>query len=157
MLNVPSSTVSSTVSSSTSFLVKVGRILCPSDISWKQLNKKGSDRKARERNRAFWLEIILCLVAIVYNKDSISLFCCIKLNINILAFIILNFHNNSGIPIMILVWNCNVVWRINYSWLDIFLTNIYLFKVNNRNTIKICKIYSKSTIKTPERCHPEGL
>ena len=31
--------------------------------------------------------------------------------------------------------------------------NIYLFKVNNRNTIKKCEICSKLTIKTPERRH----
>ena len=29
--------------------------------------------------------------------------------------------------------------------------NIYLFKVNNRNTRKMCKICSKLVIKTPER------
>ena len=29
--------------------------------------------------------------------------------------------------------------------------NIYLFKVNNINTRKRCEIYSKLTIKTPER------
>ena len=29
--------------------------------------------------------------------------------------------------------------------------NIYLFKVNNRNTIKSCEICLKLTIKTPER------
>ena len=29
--------------------------------------------------------------------------------------------------------------------------NIYLFKVNNRNTRKRCEIWSKLTIKTPER------
>ena len=29
---------------------------------------------------------------------------------------------------------------------------IYLFKVKNRNTRKSCKICSKRTIKTPERC-----
>ena len=32
-------------------------------------------------------------------------------------------------------------------------TNIYLFKVNNRNTRKRCEICSKLTIKTPERRH----
>ena len=31
--------------------------------------------------------------------------------------------------------------------------NIYLFKVNNRNTGKRCEICSKLTIKTPERRH----
>ena len=31
--------------------------------------------------------------------------------------------------------------------------NIYLFKVNNTNTRKRCKICSKLTIKTPERRH----
>ena len=29
--------------------------------------------------------------------------------------------------------------------------NIYMLKVNNRNTRKRCEIYSKSTIKRPER------
>ena len=29
----------------------------------------------------------------------------------------------------------------------------YLFKVKNRNTILICCLWSKSTIKTPELCH----
>ena len=29
--------------------------------------------------------------------------------------------------------------------------NIYLYKVNNRNTTKRCEIFSKLTIKTPER------
>ena len=32
-----------------------------------------------------------------------------------------------------------------------FLVNIYLFKINNRNTRKRCEICSKSTIKTTER------
>ena len=32
-----------------------------------------------------------------------------------------------------------------------FTANIYLFKVNNRNTKKRCKICSKLTIKTPEQ------
>ena len=31
--------------------------------------------------------------------------------------------------------------------------HIYLLKVSNRNTRKRCKIFSKLTIKTPERCH----
>ena len=31
--------------------------------------------------------------------------------------------------------------------------NIYLFKVNNRNTRKRCEIFSKFTIKIPERRH----
>ena len=31
--------------------------------------------------------------------------------------------------------------------------NIYLFKVNNRNTRKRCEICSKLTIKTPEQRH----
>ena len=30
--------------------------------------------------------------------------------------------------------------------------NIYLFKVNNRNTTKKCEIYSKLTIKALEQC-----
>ena len=36
--------------------------------------------------------------------------------------------------------------------------NIYLFKVNNRNTRKRCEIFSKLTIKTPEwRRHRSGV
>ena len=31
--------------------------------------------------------------------------------------------------------------------------NIYLFKVNNRNTRERCEVCSKLTIKTPERRH----
>ena len=31
------------------------------------------------------------------------------------------------------------------------LANVYLFKVTNKNTRKRCEIYSKLTIKTPER------
>ena len=32
-------------------------------------------------------------------------------------------------------------------------TNIYLFKINNKNTRKRCETCSKLTIKTPERRH----
>ena len=35
--------------------------------------------------------------------------------------------------------------------------NIYLFKVNIRNTKKRCEIYSKLTIKTPERRHQNDV
>ena len=34
---------------------------------------------------------------------------------------------------------------------DLNPANIYLFKVNNRNTRKRCEIRSKLTIKTPQR------
>ena len=34
-----------------------------------------------------------------------------------------------------------------------FRANIYLFKVNNRNTRKGCEICSKLTMKTPEQSH----
>ena len=33
----------------------------------------------------------------------------------------------------------------------IILAGIYLFKVNNENTITMCEVCSKLTIKTPER------
>ena len=36
---------------------------------------------------------------------------------------------------------------------DNYTANIYLFKLNNRNTKIRCEIYSKLTIKTPERRH----
>ena len=36
---------------------------------------------------------------------------------------------------------------------DLFSINIYLFKVNNRNTRKRCEICSKLTIKILERRH----
>ena len=34
-----------------------------------------------------------------------------------------------------------------------FPTDIYLFKINNGKTIAMCELYSKLTIKTPERRH----
>ena len=37
------------------------------------------------------------------------------------------------------------------GWFTLTFANIYLFKVNNRNTRKMCVICSKLTIKTPER------
>ena len=41
-----------------------------------------------------------------------------------------------------------------YSLLWVFIpASIYLFKVNNGNTIKMWKICSKLTINTPEQCH----
>ena len=41
-------------------------------------------------------------------------------------------------------------WGITDA-IDLFSATIYLFKINNRNTRKTCEIYSKLTIKTPER------
>ena len=35
----------------------------------------------------------------------------------------------------------------------IYLADIYLFKISNRNTSTRCEICSKLTIKTPERYH----
>ena len=35
----------------------------------------------------------------------------------------------------------------------IYLADIYLFKISNRNTSAKCEICSKLTIKTPERYH----
>ena len=32
-------------------------------------------------------------------------------------------------------------------------SSIYVFKVNNKNTLTVCEIFSKLTIKTPEQCH----
>ena len=37
-----------------------------------------------------------------------------------------------------------------FSWF--FLANIYLFKFNDRNIRKRCNIWSKLTLKTPDRC-----
>ena len=39
----------------------------------------------------------------------------------------------------------------SFHAIDLFPANIYLFKVNNRNTRKTCEIYSKLTIKTSKR------
>ena len=43
--------------------------------------------------------------------------------------------------------------------LNTLTVNIYLFKVNNRNTTKRCSIGLKLTIKTPEQrhCHHSGV
>ena len=42
---------------------------------------------------------------------------------------------------------------LNINGTAIHPANIYMFKVNNRNTRTRCEIYSKLTIKTPERRH----
>ena len=41
---------------------------------------------------------------------------------------------------------CQAFWFLNQA-------NIYLLKIINRNTRKICEICSKLTIETPERCN----
>ena len=41
--------------------------------------------------------------------------------------------------------------RLWIQW--IFASWYYLLKVNNKNTTTRCDIFSKLTIKTPERCH----
>ena len=51
--------------------------------------------------------------------------------------------------LMFLLDNLLFRWSADY----LFPANIYLFKVNNRNTRKRCEICSKLTIKTPERRH----
>ena len=40
-----------------------------------------------------------------------------------------------------------------FNSLGYFSPNIYLIKINKRNTKKKCEIYSKLTGKTPERHH----
>ena len=42
-------------------------------------------------------------------------------------------------------------WASQFAGKKYCLTNIYLFKVNDKNTRKRCKIRSKLTIKLPER------
>ena len=48
--------------------------------------------------------------------------------------------------------DCGIFSRhcCNCNFMEINPTNIFLFKVNNRNSKKRCKIYLKLTIKTPE-------
>ena len=47
-------------------------------------------------------------------------------------------------------------FQVTYFWNGHCPANIYLFKVNNKNTRKRCEICSKLTIKTPERRHWGG-
>ena len=53
----------------------------------------------------------------------------------------------------LIVKNSNHLFRNLISlavyWLDLNPANIYLFKVNNRNTRKRCEIFSKLTVKIP--------
>ena len=43
--------------------------------------------------------------------------------------------------------------NIERNYFDYYPANVYLFKVNNRNTRNRCEICSKLIIKTPERRH----
>ena len=54
--------------------------------------------------------------------------------------IILSCHSTS-----------QIVWKHFFPIKENYPANVYLLKVNNRNTIKKCEIYSKLTIKTLER------
>ena len=52
--------------------------------------------------------------------------------------------------------NHNFLHRLSHGivvLITVYPTNIYLLKVNNRNTRKMCEIYSKLKIKSPERRH----
>ena len=58
----------------------------------------------------------------------------------------------------------NTTWKTSKNfWFLMFSgdisANIYLFKVNNKNTSKRCEICSKLTLKTPEWCqwHRSGV
>ena len=61
--------------------------------------------------------------------------------------------------IELLFLSCNLCMKkffnfssyIHFLWPD--PASIYLFKVSNKNTRKMCEIWPKWTIKTPERCH----
>ena len=48
-----------------------------------------------------------------------------------------------------MIWNSMKMYRIEKSHSS--PVNIYLLEVSNKNTQKRCEIYSKLTIKTPER------
>ena len=56
-----------------------------------------------------------------------------------------------------MIWMIFCSSEYNYKWSCVneigsnFPANIYLFKVNNKNTRKKCEKFSKLTIKTPER------
>ena len=60
-----------------------------------------------------------------------------------------DFHNK------LLVYQLKHSQEWHMTWTTVsecyYPTNIYFFKVNNRNTRKRCEIYSKWTLKTPER------
>ena len=45
----------------------------------------------------------------------------------------------------------NVFKAVTWKGFHLYPANVYLFKVNNRNTRKRCEVRSKLTIKTPER------
>ena len=71
---------------------------------------------------------------------------------------LVNLYNHSGVSFVDFE-QVNVNWAVTKR-LVVFKNcgkcvkdpaNIYLFKVNNRNTRKTCEICSKLTLKTPER------
>ena len=49
--------------------------------------------------------------------------------------------------------NESCCFAVNLQCVELITASIYLLKVNNRNTRTSCEIYSKLTIKTPERPH----
>ena len=77
-----------------------------------------------------------------YQKILLNSFFCLFLKSSYLQFILKCFPVFSK--------NCNRILETTEINGNI-PANIYLFKVNNRNTKKRCEFYSKLTIKTPER------
>ena len=49
--------------------------------------------------------------------------------------------------------NESCCFAVNLQRVEFITASIYLLEVNNRNTRTSCEIYSKLTIKTPERPH----
>ena len=58
--------------------------------------------------------------------------------------------NFAWIEVIVVKWRYHV-WNVSLTDVN-NPANIYLFKVNNRNTRKRYETYSKLTVKIPERC-----
>ena len=97
-----------------------------------------------QKSLIYWYEVLLFLQ--VSHHIFWKLYC--KLRI-----VIPQFDSCLCLGNTYKTWIWDLRQQVSFSVLYSLPTNIYMFKVNNRNTSKRCKICSKLTIKTPERRH----
>ena len=94
-----------------------------------------------------WLSFLHCILCMIFQEEY---FPCYVLSNNQISL--------SGWLYFLRYWAVCVLEEFLYSiwWggrletADLCLVNIYLFKVNNRNTREMCEICSKLIRKTPE-------
>ena len=86
-----------------------------------------------------------------HSKEVLSMLDSLRTNEE-LCDVVLLIGNLRLLAHKVVLASCSAYFKAMFTGKNI-PTNIYLFKVNNRNIGKRCEICSRLTIKTPERRH----